>query len=243
MSLMLYAAMGAATVPSAPSPIDDAFVFTVRTGSDNPRVQWHTVAGEDYDLMVDWGDGSPLTHVNEHPSEYEWEHYYAQAGDYDIRVTGQCSWAGSLEGIVIESKVIDVKQWGAMLNCARWERAFFGEAQLTTISAPDAFGSGVTNTNSMFAMAPLTDSCDLSHWDMSAVVDAFGMFAGISSNPNVEGWDLSNATNLDSMFFMAANFDRDLSGWCVPLVASEPADFATSSGLFPAHYPVWGTCP
>jgi hypothetical protein len=34
-----------------------------------------------------------------------------------------------------------------------------------------------------------------------------------------------------------------LSGWCVTLIPSEPANFRENSALTLENSPVWGTCP
>jgi hypothetical protein len=46
-----------------------------------------------------------------------------------------------------------------------------------------------------------------------------------------------------SMFQDATVFNKDLSGWCVTNITSEPTNFSTSSALTNANKPVWGTCP
>ncbi len=69
-------------------------------------------------------------------------------------------------------------------------------------------------------------------------------------NQPLNQWDVSgvrtlspNAPGMDDMFKGTTNFNRDLSGWCVTNIPNEPFSFAQNSGLDPANYPVWGTCP
>ena len=40
-----------------------------------------------------------------------------------------------------------------------------------------------------------------------------------------------------------SNFDKDLTGWCVTNITSEPSNFSLSSALTAGHKPIWGTCP
>ena len=43
--------------------------------------------------------------------------------------------------------------------------------------------------------------------------------------------------------FLESTFNQDVSTWCVPLITSEPEDFATDSPLQSNYKPIWGTCP
>jgi hypothetical protein len=47
------------------------------------------------------------------------------------------------------------------------------------------------------------------------------------------------------MFRNALSFNRDLSGWCVTNIASEPSLFDTNADawVLPNSRPIWGTCP
>ena len=214
MSLMLYAAMGAATVPPASDPAFDpsAFVFTIRIDNDGDSFTWPGRSGT-YDATFNWGDGSS-DHVTAAPSA----HVYASAGDYDVTVTGACP-APHFAGRDDRSKIIDVKQWGSLVGANDWGAAFSGCNNMA-VTATDPFGSGVTKTAQMFYSASSANPF-ASNWDMSGVTKE----------------------NMQAMFALATVFDQDLSGWCVSHIDSEPQGFALASGLQPQHYPVWGTCP
>jgi hypothetical protein len=45
------------------------------------------------------------------------------------------------------------------------------------------------------------------------------------------------------MFRNASTFNRDLSGWCVSSITSQPSNFATGATSWLLPKPVWGTCP
>jgi surface protein len=62
-------------------------------------------------------------------------------------------------------------------------------------------------------------------------------------NSDISAWNTGNVGNMVGMFQGATVFNQDLTGWCVTLIPSTPTNFATSSALIPANYPVWGTCP
>jgi hypothetical protein len=48
---------------------------------------------------------------------------------------------------------------------------------------------------------------------------------------------------MDRMFRNALSFDKDISGWCVTNITSEPTEFSLNAPLTSANKPVWGTCP
>jgi surface protein len=49
----------------------------------------------------------------------------------------------------------------------------------------------------------------LGSWDVSAVTDMSGTFAGASEfNQSLDSWDISNVTNMFNMFYGASNFSR-----------------------------------
>jgi len=47
------------------------------------------------------------------------------------------------------------------------------------------------------------------------------------------------------MFSAASAFNQNLSGWCVPTIASKPNIFDQNATAWtlPNSRPVWGTCP
>lgn len=63
---------------------------------------------------------------------------------------------------------------------------------------------------------PATDVPDLSN-----VTDMRSMFQGAAAiNQNVEGWNVSNVTRMDQMFYNAVSFNQDISGWNVSNVTN-----------------------
>jgi len=53
-------------------------------------------------------------------------------------------------------------------------------------------------------------------WDVSNVTNMDSLFANISSfNENINDWNVSNVTNMDSMFLYASNFNQPLDKWNV----------------------------
>jgi len=110
------------------------------------------------------------------------------------------------------------------------------------ISAWDT--SSVTNMFSMFDRAVAFNQ-DISGWDTSNVTNMGDMFFSATVfNKDIGNWDVGSVTNMNEMFFDATAFNQDLTQWCVTNITSTPSGFAGgTSGLSPANYPVWGTCP
>ena len=60
---------------------------------------------------------------------------------------------------------------------------------------------------------------DISSWDVSSVMDMWGMFNGVSSfNDNISSWEMSSATNMQGVFSGAFSFSGDVSSWDVSSV-------------------------
>jgi surface protein len=122
--------------------------------------------------------------------------------------------------------------------------------------------SGTTGTGANF-------NADISGWDVSNVQDFSEMFRDTSSfQRNLSSWDVSSGTNFAFMFsayygelynwnlssatspaaleqmIYYGQLRQDLTSWCVPNIASRPANFADSaSPNYTGGEPVWGTCP
>lgn len=104
--------------------------------------------------------------------------------------------------------------------------------------------SNVTDMDSMFGGSPFNRA--IGGWDTSQVASMKGMFAGSRFNRPIGDWDVSGIRydgDMDSMFEGARRFNRDLSGWCVPSIASEPRDFDFFTPAWVLPRPAWGTCP
>ena len=61
-------------------------------------------------------------------------------------------------------------------------------------------------------------------WNVSNVTNMSSMFEAVSVfNEDIGNWDVSNVTDMDSMFNNAASFNQDLSGWCVSNILNRPS--------------------
>ncbi len=60
---------------------------------------------------------------------------------------------------------------------------------------------------------------------------------------DISSSDVSSVTNMGHMFDGAEAFNQDLSGWCVPNIASQPPSFDSQATSWVLDRPVWGTYP
>jgi hypothetical protein len=95
----------------------------------------------------------------------------------------------------------------------------------------------------------------IQNWDVSKVTSfsncfrdsAFGDGSGNKityDEMDLRLWNTESATNMTGMF-NRTDINQDLSGWCVPLIASTPSSFYVQSTTVNPLFqpPVWGTCP
>lgn len=77
----------------------------------------------------------------------------------------------------------------------------------------------------------------------AGTTDYSNMFKGAAAfnSENIKLWDTKYVDNMTGMFDGATSFSQDLTGWCVPDVATEPSNFGGAPGW--DSKPVWGTCP
>ena len=94
---------------------------------------------------------------------------------------------------------------------------------------------------------------NVTNWNTSSATLMTGMFflgngfnRSILRNGNI--WNTSKVTDMNYMFYVLdagyETFNQDLSGWCVPLIASLPtAFFSGRQSTWTNPKPIWGTCP
>ena len=86
---------------------------------------------------------------------------------------------------------------------------------------------------------------DLSNWDVSQVTNMDSMFSSNNVfNQDIGSWDTSKVTDMGSMFLSATAFNQDLSRWNVSNFGSEPTNFNANANATwigtSAFQPQWG---
>ena len=133
-----------------------------------------------------------------------------------------------------KDKLIEISQWGTI----RWssmESAFGGcrFMDITAVDVPDL--AGVSSCRSMFSDCWALEGAGANwNWNTSNITDMSFMFAfldlflfpkAILFNQDIGDWDVSNVTNMRSMFKGAKYFNQDIGDWDVGNVTNMSSMF------------------
>jgi len=90
--------------------------------------------------------------------------------------------------------------------------------------------SGVTSMDLLFSNS--TFNGNINYWNVSNVTNMDTMFYFASSfNQPLDSWNVSNVTNMDSMFYFASSFNQPLDSWDVSNVTSMDTMFYFASSF------------
>ncbi len=194
------------------------FITTWKTDnpgvSENNQINIPTFPGENYDYVIDWGDGSSDVNVTGGIT-----HTYSTSGTYQVSISGDFPRIYFNDFFADESsndsdKIIGIEQWGK-IEWSSMEAAFAGCKNLD-ISAQDIPDlSSVLNMGRMFAdCSALIFNESIDSWDISNVTNLGGMFAYASSfNQPLGNWNTENVMNLTGMFEAARSFNQPIDSW------------------------------
>ena len=239
------------------APPSTDFILTVETTT--PAEDFFLAAsyagGNVYDAMVDWGDGNqtPITAWN----DPDLTHTYANAGTYEVRVSGEFKGLQYTGGTADQArKIKSVGNWGQVGFIEM--RGFMSNANNIVNNASDAgdFGAVYRMDNAFsncYVLNPFTDN-----WNVTDLVGPFGglFWEARVADCNMRNWDFSGATGMDWMFYNANAFStamideflhalyeqRNNFTWGSPAVDIRPA--AKPSGEDPPVFnnpPITGT--
>ena len=160
--------------------------------------------GNGINLIVDWGDGSPLETVTTAFAP----HTYANAGVYDIKIIGTCeSWGYKEYGnpssnyVSYTQYLTKVKQFGELgvtyygfSNCANLE-------YVTNLVSQNTFVN-VTSMQGMFCKCTKLTNLDISNYNTSEVTTMKDMFVGCQNLETliIGDIDTSKVSSMESMF-------------------------------------------
>jgi surface protein len=95
----------------------------------------------------------------------------------------------------------------------------------------------------MFSNADVFNQ-DINSWNVSSVTDMNSMFSYADAfNRDLNSWDVTSVTGMRHMFYAATSFNQDLSGWCVSNIGTRPNRFDDNASSWSLARPAWGTCP
>lgn len=179
--------------------IDTQFVdFSSSTSTSDTQFKLPLIETGTYNFIIDWGDGNKelITSYNQ-PSIV---HTYPVSGVYTINIIGTCiGWSFGSIGDYL--KLTDIKNWGTGFNLGTIGGCFWGCANMI-ISASDIPDlTGTTSLFACFANCVIMNSSTLSNWNISNVTNLNSMFLGcINFNQDLSSWDVSNVTNMLGLF-------------------------------------------
>ena len=143
-------------------------------------------SGYTYNMMVDWGDGSPLSEVTAY-DDADATHTYT-AGTYQISITGTCG-AWYINNIIaIRPKITKVIQWGNVGFAAQGlNSAFYGCNNLSVLPVGAMTGVGaVTAMNSMFFGCTSISEIPEHIFDEATSLGAYGFYQTFTGCTNLE---------------------------------------------------------
>ena len=212
---------------NAPLPQSDEqsyFITTWKTDgvgviSNSNQITIPTVFGPDYLYRVDWGDGTSSSNITR-----DITHVYKKAGTYRVKIKGlfpRIHFGKDFYENAIDDnnmKIVSIDQWGDN-QWASMAGAFAGcgSLKINAVDKPDL--SNVTDTNSMFYSSSINE--DIANWDVSNVTNMWSMFRGaFLFNQNINTWNVSNVVTMDWMFSNATSFNKNIGNWDVSNVRS-----------------------
>lgn len=182
-------------------------------------------------LRIDWGDGNTTIGINTHT--------YSSLGQYQITIFGRFTGLKHSLDLNTATKLINISNWG--------------DIGLTTNQYQDCVNLEITvaeNTvrsdsnwlvHTFSNCKKLTEGPSISS---TGVTNIYGMYEGCDLLTNIGFMHIPNVTNMNNFVKDCPLLDVDLSYMCVPLVTTEPTNFATGSPLMTVDkFPIWGTCP
>lgn len=180
----------------------DAFITKWKTTGTNQNI---IIGANSIDIKVDWGDGSATQSFTGN-----FNHTYANAGEYLIKITGDFSSFGIHP--ISRGYLESIEQWGNQL-WKSFRQAFLGCSNLTTLNATDT--PDLSLTTDFFRMFKETSfNGDIGNWNMSKAENLAEMFTfNTQFNQDISNWNVSNVTTFGNMFFGATSFDQSLGKW------------------------------
>lgn len=217
----------------------------------------------DVNVTIDWGDGTSqqvaATRV-QGPDDPIMHTFQQLLPTHQVVVTGtfdqlECTFDPfAVEGL------LSVDEWGAT-GTTGLSAAFFGARSLQAVAEPpttvtDMSGmffsssfnqpvgdwnvANVTNMSQMFQHSSFNQP--IGDWNTANVTDMNLMFAHTPFDQPIGSWDTARVVYMKGMFNGAADFNQDLSGWCVSNISTEPYEFDLGALAWVLPRPQWGTC-
>ena len=161
-----------------------------------------------YSGTIDWGDGS--TSVNDGGVTF---HTYATAGTYTVIITGDCigwDFGQSFSG----GNITSVVNWGQLQlgpDNFGYNFAYCPNLDLSSVQGTLNL-TGVTNFDALFVdCTSLTTINNINSWDTSAITSMNSMFGNCTAFNQALSFNTSSVTSMDGMFDGCTAFNSALT--------------------------------
>lgn len=139
--------------------------------------------------------------------------------DYQLSFDGTYQTFSSPPPYSADDCLRSLDHWGSETGVTNASYAFMRAANL--IDVPRQIPSTIVDVQGMFMEATSINDPDISRWEMSNTTNMSSMFYEASSfNQPLENWDVSNVTQMVTMFESASSFNQPLESWDVSKVTT-----------------------
>ena len=220
------------------------YIYVLDVNSDpryapNPRINMKLQGNLEYDLYVDWGDGSDVQRYQKTAGAYFQNYIPINKTGYILvklreanEQAVQWLWAYSREQAVnfqgspfaIEKGVLKFyKHKDTVLSSTGYSfYEWFSE------KTPQFTGNTLTDFLTAFSEGNANDPI-LGQLDTSSVTAMRSCFKNnLKFNQNISSWDVSSVTNMQEMFAGATSFNQPLNDWDVSSVTNFTSMFETT---------------
>jgi surface protein len=165
--------------------------------------------GSGYNYRVEWGDGNVNVNVTGNIT-----HTYTTAGVYQIKIYGQFPRIFFNNG-GDRLKLLEIQQWGDIIWDESQSFSYFGCVNMDVTATDTPNFSEVKSLDNYFRLcSSLIGNDSINNWNVSNVTNMFSMFNGATSfNQNISSWNVGNVANMSGMFFSATSFNQDIGSW------------------------------
>jgi surface protein len=209
------------------------FVTTWQTDAVNQIII--PLMGDGYDFRVEWGDGTIYDYQGSSSEISEITHQYDQSGIYTVTIRSN-TFSGFpriyLNNFNNRSLLLEIKQWGGG-EWSSMNQAFSGASNLTITATDVPDLSSATDLSSMFSnCTSLIGNQYFNNWNVSNITDMNFMFYGAANfNTDLNNWNVYNVSHMSHVFFGASNFNSDLDNWIVANVTDMSMMFSGASNF------------
>jgi len=188
----------------------DSFILEITTiGASESFTFPFANTGSYTNCTIDFGDGGgPLSIATWNDANAT--NIYATADTYTITISADACGGINVANLLPNLRFDDIQQWGT-IPFTTW--SFFGCSNMiiTATDIPDFTNA----THIHFRIcSSITTIPNINSWDISTITNLESTFSGCTNfNSDISSWDVSNVTNFQGTFQDASTFDQDISGW------------------------------